>query len=165
MQFSVFAILSLLAPIISSTPILSRQTAVAPPLTYLFTAHVQVAKPFTLTIPVQGGIRIIEGVLGGNITGPGLTGTVSGGLVYPVIYVNHTLNEPTLNLYGTTSDGTPFFLTQSGIGTNGDQLSRIQIDIGGKYASLSSEFILAEVKNSETTGISVVTGYKVGPTS
>lgn len=63
----------------------------------------------------------------GTITGV-IQGTITGGLAYPQLYNNQTLQWPTINYYGVTNDGVPFFITQAGRGTHGQPYTSIVSD-------------------------------------
>ena len=54
-----------------------------------------------------------------------MNGTITGGLAYPPVLYNQTLQLPNINIYGTTSDGYPFFATELGVGTPADQITRL----------------------------------------
>ena len=67
----------------------------------------------------------VEPLLSGTITGPAVNGTITGGLAYPPVLYNQTLQVPNINIYGTTSDGYPFFATELGVGTPSEQITRL----------------------------------------
>lgn len=61
----------------------------------------------------------------GTIVGPLLNGKISGGFAHPSVYNNETLEYPDFDLYGTSSDGLPFVIKQTGVGTTKGTVTRI----------------------------------------
>lgn len=123
--FSAFLAASL--PIISAISPGSGTTA--PPglpfnFTHLFTAHLTLARPLP-PIAVPGGVLITEPIAGGTVEGPYINGTLQGGIVTPSIYDNATLQVPTIQAWGITSDGAAFVINEAGIGTTRAQVTRI----------------------------------------
>lgn len=93
-------------------------------LTYLFTAHLNlgaVEKP----IAIPGGVRVVEPIINGIVNGPAINATISPSLATPTIGNSSTLQRPVINAFGTTDDGFPFYLYESGIGSNSAQTTRI----------------------------------------
>ena len=93
-------------------------------LTYLFTAHLNVA-PATKPITIQGGVRVPEDILNGTVTGPVINATIYPGLAFPAVTENMTLQSPIIELYGITDDGVPLHLHQEGVGSPSAQMTRI----------------------------------------
>lgn len=107
---------------------------------------------------VQGNQRRIEIITKGNITGPGFSGTITGGFAAPIIIAAAAATAaaatdasvalptqiPIAYVYGTASDGSPFYIEQSGVGTSAVQNARLDIQVGGKYESLQRTYVLAE---------------------
>jgi hypothetical protein len=92
--------------------------------TYLFTAHLNLgAAEKPITIP--GGVRVVEPILNGTVTGPAINATISPSLAMPTIVNNGTLQRPVINAFGTTDDGFPFYLYESGVGSGQAQTTRI----------------------------------------
>lgn len=92
--------------------------------TYLFTAHLSLgaaAKP----IPIPGGVRIIEHILNGTVTGPAINATIDSSLATPSVTSNGTIQVPVINVVGTTDDGFPFYIYEVGIGSPSAQVTRI----------------------------------------
>ncbi|KAK4145564.1 uncharacterized protein C8A04DRAFT_26562 [Dichotomopilus funicola] len=46
--------------------------------------------------------------------------------------------------YGTASDGSAFFLEESGVGGPGGQNTRLNIQVGGRYKALQTMYVLAQ---------------------
>lgn len=68
---------------------------------------------------------LVEPLVGGNITGPAVNATVTGGIAYPPVYNNGTLEVPQILVWGTTTDGYPFFVQEMGIGSITQQVTRL----------------------------------------
>ncbi|MCJ1234210.1 hypothetical protein MMC14_002169 [Varicellaria rhodocarpa] len=145
-----------------------------PALTYLFSVTLNIGNA-TKPIPIPGGVRIgehpltlflffypVEPLLSGTITGPAVNGTIEGGLAYPPVLYNQTLQVPQINIYGTTSDGYPFFASEMGVGSPSDQITRLQLDIAGPYLYLSKAFIIGDVVASADRTVVKVTGFQIG---
>ncbi|RMZ87294.1 hypothetical protein DV736_g5490, partial [Chaetothyriales sp. CBS 134916] len=110
----------------------------------------QTAQPNT---SIDGGIRIVE---------PIISGTISGGLAAPVIANPASSSNGTtaqmayIYAYGHASDGSPFYIEESGIGSGATQTTRLIIDVGGKYEGLRRIYVLGQpVVNKERTLASV----------
>jgi len=116
---------------------------VSPPtLDHILTIELHLA-PESKPIPVPSGIRIVQSILSGTVVGPGLNATIIGGGAFNE--GNMTLEFPEINYFGSTDDGEPFFITQMGIGPPGNLISRVTMDIGGKYARFASSFIISVI--------------------
>jgi hypothetical protein len=70
-------------------------------------------------------LNAVEPIMNGTITGPGLNATITGGVAYPSFIYDQTFQIPEINAWGTTDDGEPFFVKESGIGLLSKQISRI----------------------------------------
>ncbi|MCJ1380432.1 hypothetical protein MMC17_003535 [Xylographa soralifera] len=138
----------------------SCQPTGPPTLTKIFTAYIKLGSP-SEPIPVPGGVRLIEPISGGNITGPAINGTITSGLAYPPVYNNGTLQVAEILVYGTTTDGYPFFVQEAGIGSNAQQITRIQVDVGGPYVALGDVYILAEINALDNRTLIMVDAYRV----
>ncbi|KAL9592980.1 MAG: hypothetical protein Q9179_006200 [Wetmoreana sp. 5 TL-2023] len=83
---------------------------------------------FNAPIPIPGGQRIVASVTGGTITGEGqqgVTGTFKGGIsIIDVVNGGQSIIN-NVQTFGTTSDGTPFLITESGLGSTGDDFARL----------------------------------------
>lgn len=70
-------------------------------------------------------MRQIEPIVGGNITSA-INATVSGGFAFPQTIVNNTIELVQIGLYGVTSDGYSFYVSEKGVGTTeGTQFTRL----------------------------------------
>ncbi|KIW59333.1 hypothetical protein PV05_03787 [Exophiala xenobiotica] len=135
--------------------------------TYVFSVAIGLGQPpSTLTqkpITIPGGVVVPEPILNGTVSGPAFNGTILSGLATPAIYENQTLQVVTIDLYGVSSDGYPFRIHETGIGSISTQITHIEIEIGGgdKYKKLRNGFVMATV-NAATDRKSVsVMGYLV----
>lgn len=59
------------------------------------------------------------------MTGQALNATVDGGLAYPTVVKNGSIEIPQIYLYGKTSDNTSYFAEIVGIGSTKGQLARL----------------------------------------
>lgn len=131
----------------------SIQSSLAPPgvftpiPSYLFTANVKSNASFDPIPLLEGGQRIVEPIVGGDIQGPGFNATIEGGVAAPTVVSTGNGTEVKFSfvwVYGHASDGSPFFIEESGIGTTPSQSTRLIIHVGGQYADLQSIYILAQ---------------------
>lgn len=100
----------------------------APPLAfnyeYIFTAHLNLGAP-SKPIPVPGGVRIVEPIINGTVTGPAINATLGYSLATPAVINNQTTQVPVINAVGTTDDGQPLYIYEEGIGSPSLQITRI----------------------------------------
>lgn len=61
----------------------------------------------------------------GTISGPLLNGKISGGFAHPSVYNNETLEYPDFDLFGSSDDGSPFVIRQTGVGSTKGTVTRI----------------------------------------
>ncbi|RMZ78738.1 hypothetical protein DV737_g3764, partial [Chaetothyriales sp. CBS 132003] len=128
---------------------------------YLFSAKVYLGKPLNPIPLLDGGVRIVEPITGGTISGPAFEATIDGGLAAPVITTPSSSDNTTAQMayiyaYGHASDGSPFYIEESGIGSGAAQTTRLVIDVGGKYEGLRRIYVLGQpVVNQERTLASV----------
>ncbi|EEB92642.1 hypothetical protein MPER_08818 [Moniliophthora perniciosa FA553] len=117
---------------------------------------------------LSGILLAVAPIVSGTVTGSAVNGTVRGGIAYAYAdddddgaIVSNTTTWSYATVWGTTSDGTPFVVQESGEGTNTRHIAKLDVDIGGNYTRLANTFILAEVLlnatnvNANTTAISV----------
>ncbi|ROV88548.1 hypothetical protein VMCG_10381 [Cytospora schulzeri] len=115
---------------------------------------------------IQGNQRRIEIITSGTITGSGFSGKVQGGHAAPIIIAaDASTGEaadalptqiPIAYVYGTASDGSPFYIEQSGVGTSAVQNARLDIQVGGKYENLQRTYVIAEpTVNAARTAVSL----------
>ena len=93
-------------------------------ITYAFTASLNLgsaAKPSS----IPGGVRVVEPITNGTVSGPLLNGTIEPGLALPSIYNNETTQAPIIELYGTSENGIPFRISAAGVGVPSAQMTRI----------------------------------------
>ncbi|MCJ1481731.1 hypothetical protein MMC06_001890 [Schaereria dolodes] len=136
-------------------------TATPPHIRYLLTVTVGVAKPLE-PIAIPGGDNLVEPLTNGTIVGA-INGTIQGGLAYPQRYNNNTLSVPNLEIYGTTVDRYPFFVTASeaGFGDAQSQIIRAKVEIGGPYTYINTTFILATISANAARAIVTVQAFAV----
>jgi hypothetical protein len=123
-------------------------------------------------------MNVVEPITNGTITGPGLNATITGGSAHNIVIYNDTIEMPNINVFGTTDDGEPFYVTQIGIGHPGHQISRWvcvpvngtkrwtnsaiglqEIDISGKYAQFATSFIVGVITLSSNDVTVTVEGW------
>ncbi|KAL8936084.1 MAG: hypothetical protein Q9211_004355 [Gyalolechia sp. 1 TL-2023] len=135
--------------------------ASTPGLVRIFTASIHLAD-FSPPIPIPGGQRIVAKVNNGKLSGESLNGTVQGGVSVIDIVNGGQAIEINVRSYGSTSDGVPFLVEESGVGSSADGFARLVcvnvgwvrnsgtneavqlLSIGGQYANLANEFLLTE---------------------
>ncbi|ESK92441.1 fad binding domain protein [Moniliophthora roreri MCA 2997] len=119
-----------------------------------------------LMIRSDGDLKLAVPIVNGTVTGSAVNGTVHGGVAFVYVDEDSAIPPNTTSwsygtVWGTTSDGTPFVVQESGEGTNTRHIATLDVDIGGNYTKLSNTFILAEVllnatsTSANTTAISV----------
>ena len=91
---------------------------------YVFSAKLTLGSASS-RIPIYGGFTITETIPKGTVTGPYINATIEGGQAFANVYKNGTLQEPLIEVYGTTSDGLPFQVHETGLGSNQAQMTRI----------------------------------------
>jgi hypothetical protein len=132
-----------------------------PSPTYLFSATVNLGKPLDPIPLLEGGKRIVEPITGGSIYGPGLNATIDGGLAAPILVANDNGVGTKAQLafiyaYGHASDGSPFYIEESGLGSGPIQNTRLIVQVDGKYEGLQNLYILGQpAVNAERTVASV----------
>ncbi|KAM0554044.1 hypothetical protein ACHAPJ_007119 [Fusarium lateritium] len=146
----------------ASYPSTTTSSITVPTPTYLFTAHLNLAKPLDPIPLVEGGVVVVEPITNGTVIGHAFNGTIHGGLVGAVVATNNTITGkksvqiPSIYVYGESTDGLPFFVQETGIGPPAGQNTRLQIAVGGKYKSLQSEFIIGQpVPSKDRTSVTV----------
>ncbi|KAL8829999.1 MAG: hypothetical protein Q9170_005936 [Blastenia crenularia] len=114
-----------------------------PKLVRLFTATIHLGDDLP-PIPIPAGQRIVANVKSGQLSGSGFSGTISGGVSIIDIVNNGQNILNNVRSYGTTSDGLPFLIDESGLGSSADDFARLIFSVGGKYANLTNQFIVTE---------------------
>ncbi|KAL8691197.1 MAG: hypothetical protein Q9218_003524 [Villophora microphyllina] len=139
---------------------------------------------FNAPIPIPGGQRIGESdragslsltttadrystvavVKGGGITSVGnngITGTFLGGIsVIDIINGGQSIIN-NIRTFGTASDGTPFLLDESGLGSSADDFARLTVTAGGNLANLENQFIVTEATLAADRKSVMTVGYLV----
>ena len=92
--------------------------------TYVFTAHINLLSPQP-PIPIPGGVRVIEAIANGTVSGPAVNGTIFPGLALPTVTNNGTVQHPLIELYGVTDDGAGFYISERGVGKPQGQVTWI----------------------------------------
>jgi hypothetical protein len=115
-------------PLSSSATPFSRALVQVPSFpfqfTELFTVTLEVGKILS-PLAIPGGILVNEPIVGGNVSGSTINGTIDGGFAHPSVYGNGTLQVPAIDIYGKTSDGQSFYIHEEGIGLGSAQVTRI----------------------------------------
>ncbi|KAL8790927.1 MAG: hypothetical protein Q9213_000352 [Squamulea squamosa] len=131
----------------------------SPTPAYLFSATVNLGKSLGPIPMVEGGVRVVETITGGTIDGPGFNATIEGGVAAPILVDNGDgtrVQIPYIYAYGYASDGSPFYMEEAGIGSGVTQNTRLIINVGGKYRSLQTTYVLGQPSvNEERTMASV----------
>ncbi|KAL6718573.1 hypothetical protein ACLMJK_004665 [Lecanora helva] len=134
----------------------------APPSTsnVLFSANVGLGKALP-PVPIPGGQRVVEPITGGIVNGSLINATIAGGLAYPRLLSNGTIEDAEIIIYGQTVDNSSYFVTIAGIGIVMGQIARVNFEIGGKYAALADELFVATVVPSKDRTTVKVDGYEL----
>ncbi|KAF2105750.1 hypothetical protein BDV96DRAFT_676997 [Lophiotrema nucula] len=141
----------LLAPLASA----SARNGTPFGLQYVFSANLTLGS-VSDPIPIYGGVTITETITNGTVFGPVINATIQGGAAFAEVYQNQTIQVPTIDAYGSTSDGLSFAIHETGIGSQAAQMTRITIDVGEtKYSRLTNGFILAAINRVSETEVSV----------
>lgn len=93
-------------------------------LSYLFTAHLGLGAP-SKPISITGGVLVDEPITNGTISGPAINATIKAGIAYPQVVQNGSVQIAQIVAYGTADDGVPFTITETGIGNQQAQVTRI----------------------------------------
>jgi len=132
--------------------------------TYLFSATVKLGKSLGPIPMLEGGVRIVEPITGGEIRGPGFNATIEGGVAAPILVSNGDgtrVQIPYIYAYGYADDGSPFYLEEAGIGSGGTQTTRLIISVGGKYQRLQTTYVLGQPTVNEERTIALVECFSV----
>ncbi|KAI8933005.1 hypothetical protein NX059_009654 [Plenodomus lindquistii] len=70
------------------TPTPASVPAFFPNPVYLFSATVNLGKTFGPIPLIEGGVRVVETIVGGSIYGPGFNATIEGGADAPILVDN-----------------------------------------------------------------------------
>ncbi|KAF3484363.1 uncharacterized protein GIQ15_03687 [Arthroderma uncinatum] len=135
-----------------------------PTPTYLFSATVTLAKPLNPIPLLEGGIRIVEPITGGSIQGPAFNATIEGGVASPIIVKSDDGTKAQMAYiyaYGHASDGSPFYIEESGIGSGATQNTRLIIQVGGKYQGLQSLYVLGQPTVNEARTVASVECFSI----
>lgn len=91
---------------------------------YLFTAQLNLGSP-AKPITIPGGMRVVEPIINGTVSGPAINATIQYSLATPKVINEGSTQVPTINAVGITDDGEPVYLYEQGIGSPNSQVSRI----------------------------------------
>ena len=113
------------AALASPVEVRAASTPAQPTINHLLSASILIGTTLKPISSVGGPVRQIEPIVGGNITGA-INATVSGGFAFPQTIVNNTIELVQIGLYGVTSDGYSFYVSEKGVGTTeGTQFTRL----------------------------------------
>ena len=146
-----------------SVPLAPSPTFIPNP-TYLFSAIVNLGQSLGPIPMVEGGVRVVETITSGTIFGPGFNATIQGGVAAPIVVDNargSKIQIPYIYAYGHASDGSPFYMEESGVGSSVTQNTRLIINVGGKYEGLQSEYVLGQPTLNEERTIASVECFSV----
>ena len=113
-----------------SLTLLLRAVFAAPPTEmpfstiYLFSADLALGTA-TAQVVASCGVRVIEPIVNGTVTGPAINATIASGTALPLLYSNGTIQQPIIELYGKTDDDVAFYIHEEGIGVPSAQMTRI----------------------------------------
>lgn len=122
-----FSHLTTASPFGSPTPDITARASIPDlpfKLSYLFTAHLGLGAP-SKPISIPGGVLVDEPITNGTISGPAINATIKAGIAYPQIVQNGSVQVAQIVAYGTADDGVPFTITETGIGNQQAQVTRI----------------------------------------
>ncbi|RDW63794.1 hypothetical protein BP6252_11339 [Coleophoma cylindrospora] len=144
----------------------SAATVAVPTPSYLFSATVNLGKNLDPIPLLEGGTRIVEPITGGTISGPAFNATIEGGLAAPIIIRDDTGNGTKAQMafiyaYGHASDGSPFYIDESGVGTGSSQTTRLIIQVGGQYQDLQSKYVLGQPSVNAARTVALVECFSV----
>ena len=131
---------------------------------YLFSATVNLGKSFGPIPLIEGGVRIVETIVGGTIYGPGFNATIEGGVAAPILVDNGDGTRtqiPYIYAYGTADDGSQFYMEEDGIGSGLVQNTRLTINVEGKYKALQTTYVLGQPSVSEDRTVAYVECFSV----
>ncbi|KAL8626754.1 hypothetical protein Q9189_007556 [Teloschistes chrysophthalmus] len=155
-------ITSLLVLLASAVPSKSPLKT-TPKLERIFQSMAQLG-PFNDPIPIAGGQRIVASVVNGSIASvgnKGITGVFKGGISVIDIVDGGAAIVNNVQTFGSTNDGTPFLVTESGIGNAADDFARLSLNIGGNFAFLQDQFIITEAALAADRKSVMTVGYLV----
>ena len=67
----------------------------------------------------------VEPITGGTVSGSAINATVEGGIAYPVLYRNSTVELVDIVLYGNTIDEIPYLIQVTGRGLPTSQVTSL----------------------------------------
>jgi hypothetical protein len=148
-------------PVLAST---AASAVAIPTPSYLFSASVNLGKNLEPIPLLEGGIRIVEPITGGTIYGPAFNATIEGGLAAPIVVNTGNGTKAQMAFiyaYGHASDGSPFYIEETGVGTGSTQNTRLIIQVGGKYQGLQSIYVLGQPSVNEARTVASVECFSV----
>ncbi|KAL8966355.1 MAG: hypothetical protein Q9197_006030 [Variospora fuerteventurae] len=130
-----------------------------PKLSQIFEARINLGA-FSSPIPIPGGQRIVAKVEGGTLKGT-LSGTISSGISVIDIFNDGQAIMNSIRSIGTTTDGLPFLIEETGVGSQADNFGRLMVSIGGNLARLASQLVIADAELSSDRKSVATIGYVV----
>ncbi|KAI4131013.1 MAG: hypothetical protein LQ338_001424 [Usnochroma carphineum] len=113
---------------------------------------------FSAPIPIPGGQRIVAKVNNGTIKGQGLSGTIQAGVSVLDLLNNGQQIVNNIRSIGTTPDGLPFLIDESGVGSPADDFARL-VSVHLCYANLANQFLFTEATLASDRKSVSTTGY------
>ncbi|KAL8903146.1 MAG: hypothetical protein Q9207_004115 [Kuettlingeria erythrocarpa] len=120
-----FMVVSLLAMLASGLPADWKKTPAStkPGLVKIFDGNIDLGD-FSTPIPIPGGQRIVAKVNGGTLTGK-FNANIQAGISVIDLVDNGQAIVNNVRSFGTTTDGQPFLIDESGLGSADDDFARI----------------------------------------
>jgi hypothetical protein len=146
------------------TPTPASSPAFFPNPIYLFSATVNLGKSLGPIPLIEGGLRVVETIVGGTIYGPGFNATIEGGVAALILVDNGDgirTQIPYVYACGTGDDGSQFYMQEDGIGSGRVQNTRLTINVGGKYQALQTMYVLGRRSVSEDRTVAYVECFSV----
>ncbi|KAI4173614.1 MAG: hypothetical protein LQ348_006524 [Seirophora lacunosa] len=116
---------------------------------------------FSSPIPIQGGQRVVAKVNGGTLKGS-LSGTITSGISVIDLFNNGQAIMNSIRSIGNTTDGLPFLIDETGVGSQADNFGRVIVSVGGNLAGLANQILITDAtlspdqKSVETDGYVVL---------
>ena len=131
---------------------------------------------FPVFAPAEKTFLAFRQITGGVLTGPSLNAKVTGGFAADGLFNSGAQQRPTVVLYGSTDDGSSFYINETGVRNPASRLtwpvspcphnsffkkSAQGNEIGGKYAAIKDHFVVADNAADTTKSDTIVPVYRV----
>ncbi|KAI4175919.1 MAG: hypothetical protein LQ346_007989 [Caloplaca aetnensis] len=155
-----FMVVSFLAMLASGLPadLKKAPASTKPGLVKIFDGKIDLGD-FSPPIPIPGGQRIVAKVNGGTLTGK-FNADIQAGISVIDLVDNGQAIVNNVRSFGTTTDGQPFLIDESGLGSADDDFARIILSVGGSYTGLANSFLFTEATLSSDRKTVSTTAYQ-----